>query len=88
MISQATKFAKKENYDVYILPGASCVGKIFQKVKYSGIVGVACTEELKVASECLKEFKIPAQGIILTKNGCCETLFNFELFKKILKATD
>jgi uncharacterized protein len=38
MVSQATKFAKKENYDVFVLPGRSCVGKIFEKYVYDGEV--------------------------------------------------
>ena len=84
MVSQATKFAKKENYDVFVLPGGSCVGKIFEKYAYDGIIGVACTDELKLGTECLMELKIPALGIPLTKNGCSGTKFNLQTFKKIV----
>ena len=31
IVNQATKLAEKENYDVYILPGASCLRKIIDK---------------------------------------------------------
>ncbi len=85
MINQATKLAKKENYDVYILPGASCVRKIIQKNKYEGIVGVACTDELKLAMRFLEQFNILAQGIPLIKNGCSKTQFNFETLREIIK---
>lgn len=88
LISQASKLAEKENYDVYVLPGASCVRKIIGKTGYEGIVGVACTEELKLAMDMLKEFDIPAQGIPLLKNGCSGTLFNFETLKEIIKRQD
>ena len=84
MVSQATKFAKKENYDVFVLPGGSCVGKIFEKYRYDGIIGVACTEELKLGTECLMEYKIPAMSVPLVKNGCSGTKFNLQTFKKII----
>jgi len=67
-----------------VLPGASCVRKIFQKKHYEGVVGVACTDELKLASTILEQHKIPVQGIPLIKNGCSETRFNFEILEQIL----
>jgi hypothetical protein len=67
-----------------VLPGASCVRKIFQKHHYEGIVGVACTDELKLASTILEQHKIHAQGIPLIKNGCSETQFNFETLNQTL----
>ncbi len=81
---QATVLSTQRNYDIYILPGASCVRKIFQKHAYEGIVGVACTDELKLAASILEHHKIPAQGIPLIKNGCSETRFSFETLDQIL----
>jgi hypothetical protein len=84
-VHQATLLAQKRSYDIYVLPGASCVRKIFQKQIYDGVVGVACTDELKLASTILEQHQIPAQGIPLIKNGCSETRFNFESLEKILE---
>jgi len=84
MASQATKYAKQEGYDVYILPGASCLAKIFEKQKYEAIVGVACTDEIKLATDSLTKLKIPSQAIPLLKNGCAGTIFNFKTLKSIL----
>ena len=84
MVSQATKYAKKEGYDVYILPGASCLSKIFEKKRYEGIVGVACNEEIKLAMRSLMKLKIPTQAIPLIKNGCAGTTFNFETLRRII----
>ena len=83
-VNEATKLAKKVNYDVYVLPGSSCVKKIFQKNSYSGIIGIACTEEIGLASKILERFNIAAQNIPLIKNGCSGTQFNFETLKKII----
>lgn len=85
MVSQATSYAKKEGYDVYVLPGASCLSKIFEKKRYEGIVGVACTDEIKLAIKTLMKLKIPVQAIPLLKNGCSGTKFNFKTLEGILK---
>ena len=85
MVSQATSYAKKESYDVYILPGASCLSKIFNKKRYEGIIGVACTDEIKLASKSILKLKIPSQAIPLLKNGCAGTIFDFTTLKDILR---
>ena len=84
MASQAIALAEKEDYDVYILPGASCINKIFEKKRYEGIVGVACTDEIKLAMSLIMKLKIPSQAVPLIKNGCAETRFNFETLTGIL----
>jgi len=83
-VHNATILAKKENYDVYVLPGGSCVKKIFQKNSYNGVVGVACTEEIGLATRILEQFNIATQNIPLIKNGCSGTQFNFETLKRII----
>jgi len=83
-VSKATKLAEKHNYDAFVLPGSSCVKKIFKKKNYDGIIGVACTEEIALATRLLEKFSIPVQGIPLLKNGCASTQFNFSSLKKVL----
>ena len=85
-INLATKLAKKENYDLYVVPGASCIRKIFHKNEYEGIVGVACIDELKLSINLLKEIDIPAQSVPLIKNGCVETQFNFETLETVMSS--
>lgn len=84
LVNQATILGKKRGYDVYILPGGSCIKKILSKRKYSGIVGVACCEEIKLGNSYLKELGIPGQGVPLTKNGCSNTKFDIKTLKEIL----
>ena len=83
-VHKATILAKKENYDVYVLPGGSCIRKIFQKNSYEGVIGVACTDELKLGTKILKQFHIPSQSIPLVKNGCSGTQFNFETLERVI----
>lgn len=86
LINMASKLAKKENYDVYVLPGGSCIRHICKKYEYQGIIGIACTDELRLGIDILEQQKIPAQVIPLIKNGCSETKFNFETLEKIIRS--
>ena len=56
LINRAVSFAEKEGYDVYILPGGSCIPKILKVKHYEGVVGVSCGEEIKLGGEMLKKF--------------------------------
>jgi hypothetical protein len=84
LVHQATILSIQRNCDIFVLPGTSCARKILQKKHYDGVVGVACTEELKLVSTILEQHNIHAQGIPLIKNGCSETRFNFETLEQIL----
>jgi hypothetical protein len=83
-VHQATKLAEEKHYDVYVLPGSSCVKKIFLKHRYEGVIGVACTEEICLATKILEQHNIPSQNIPLIKNGCSSTRFNFETLKSVV----
>lgn len=83
-VCMATRLAKERNYDVYVLPGSSCVKKIIQKNSYDGVVGVACTEEIGLATKILEQFGIAVQSVPLIKNGCSMTRFNFETLRKVM----
>ena len=84
LVNRAVVLAEKKGYDVYILPGGSCVPEILKARHYEGVVGVACGEETKLSGEMLKTMKIAGQSVPLIKNGCANTLFNVETLLKIL----
>jgi len=84
-INQAMKIAGEIGYDVYIVPGGSCIPNIIKRFKYDGVVGVACGEEIKLASTYLEKNSIAAQAVPLLKNGCSNTQFNLQSLEKILK---
>jgi hypothetical protein len=84
LIHQATIIGKRKGYDVYVLPGGSCVSRILKDNSYDGVVGVACGEELKIAGDYLKEAGTSGQAIPLLKNGCANTYFNIEILEKML----
>jgi hypothetical protein len=84
LVNKADCLAKKKGYDVYVLPGASCIPKILKTNRYEGVVGVACGEEMKLSGELLDNMDVAGQAIPLIKNGCANTAFNIETLVKVL----
>ncbi len=84
LINKASKKAKEKDYDVFVLPGGSCIPKIMRKKDYDGIVGVACSNEIQLGQDYLKKIGIPYQGVPLLKNGCANTKFNMKTFEEVL----
>jgi hypothetical protein len=83
-VGTAATFAERKGYDVYILPGGSCIPKILKAKRYEGIVGVACGEEVKAGGDLLKAMNVVGQNVPLIKNGCANTAFNIDSLYNIL----
>jgi len=83
-INKADRIAREKGYDVYVLPGGSCVPKILKAHQYEGIVGVACGEEVKMSFDLLSSLKVTGQSVPLLKNGCSNTVFNMDALSKTL----
>jgi hypothetical protein len=84
LINKAVSIAEKKGYDVYILPGGSCISRILKLRRYEGVVGVACGAELKIAGQVLEKMNISGQAVPLLRNGCANTFFNLETLLRIL----
>ena len=84
LINKADKIASKKGYDVYVVPGGSCIPKILKNSHYEGVVGVACGEETKMMSHLMSSMEVSGQGVPLIKNGCANTIFNMETLVKVL----
>jgi hypothetical protein len=84
LVNQATLAGEERGYDVYVLPGGSCIHQILQKGGYEALVGVACGEEIKLAEGLLEKTGLPGQNVPLIKNGCANTTFNIRTLKKVL----
>ncbi len=83
-VNKAGTLAKQKGYDVYVVPGGSCISKILKTNPYEGVVGVACGEEIKMGIEMLESINVVRQAIPLIKNGCANTAFNMETLVKVL----
>lgn len=84
LVNKADAQARSKGYDVYIVPGGSCIPKILKNNNYQGVVGIACGEEMKMMSHLLPIINVRGQAIPLIKNGCANTVFNLETLDKVL----
>lgn len=83
-VRRAAEAASKRGYDVYIVPGGSCIPKIIKEGMYDGVVGVACPSELTLAARALVKLGVPGQAVPLLRNGCAGTTFDLEGLVAIL----
>ena len=83
LVGQAVTLGERLGYDVYILPGGSCIHKILSKRSYDAIVGVACPNEIQLGIKQLGD-RMPYQAIPLLKNGCANTSFNLDTLEQVL----
>jgi hypothetical protein len=84
LINEAVCLAEKKGYDVYVVPGGSCIPKILEARGYEGVVGVACGEEARMSGELLENMGVSGQAIPLIKNGCANTVFSIESLSSTL----
>jgi len=84
LINKATKLGEKRGYDVYVLPGGLCIIDILKRNRYEGVFGVACSQEVKLGGETLKQMGLAGQTVPLVKNGCANTSFSLKSLEKML----
>ena len=84
LVNRATTIAERKGYKVFVLAGSSCVPQILKRDGYEGVVGVACSQELKMGGDYLQHLGLTGQAIPLTKNGCANTKFSLETLQKLL----
>jgi hypothetical protein len=84
LVHQATERAEEKGYHVFILPGGSCIKRILEKANCDAVLGIACTEEVKLGIRFAESKGLAVKGIPLTKNGCTNTQFNIEHLKEAL----
>ena len=87
LINKASKLGKAYGFDVFVVPGGSCVEEIVKKEGYKVVVGVACPAEAKLGFYRLKDYCRVLQAVLLTKNGCAGTKFNLNSLKEVLKSS-
>lgn len=84
LVSKTNRLAENKGYDVYVVPGGSCVPKIVKKARYEGAIGIACGEEMKMSGDVLGSMDVAGQAIPLIKNGCANTAFNLDTLQRTL----
>lgn len=83
-VKEAKIEAEKLGYRVFIVPGGGFVKRLVLKYKPKAIVGVACLPEVMLGMDLLGKVKIPAQGVVLLRSGCLNTVADLNELKTVL----
>lgn len=84
-IFKAKKLAEKLGYKkIFIVPGGSMVKKLLIKYKPKAAIGVCCFNEATLSFELLKDTKIIPQIVLLSKDGCKDTIINMPILEEKL----
>ncbi len=62
----------------FIAPGGSMVYNLTKKYRPKAVVGVACHNEVNLGMDKADEYNIPAQGVLLLREGCKDTAVNLD----------
>ncbi len=84
LVGMATTLGEERGYAVFVVPGGSCIPGIIKRSGFEGFVGVACGQELIPAYEMTRRVGLPAQAVPLIKNGCANTVFNYQVLEATL----
>jgi uncharacterized protein len=68
---------RKMGYTVFIVPGSSFIKRMVKKYRPAGIIGVGCIVEVKEGLEMCERLGLPAIGVVTLRDGCVETLVNW-----------
>lgn len=83
-IPEIKKYAENKGYKVFIIPGGSIIEKIVKTFKPKAILGVACLKELVLGCIVCEKAGIPAQGVVLLRDGCVETDVDWTKVKMVI----
>jgi hypothetical protein len=64
-------------YRTFIVPGSSFIKRMVKKYRPKAIIGVGCLMEVKEGLEMCDLMGMPAIGIVTLKDGCVETIVNW-----------
>lgn len=77
--------AEELGYRVYIVGGGSIVRKRIVSEKPGAVVGIACFDELRMATD---NIDIPYQIVLLDRDGCEDTDFDMDAARRVLGEDD
>ena len=63
---------------VVIAPGGTFAGRMMRKYKPKAVLGVGCLYEVQEGLRLCMRYKLPARGVMLSKDGCVNTTMDFD----------
>ena len=84
-IGKAKQRAEKFKSRFFVITGGSVVKRLIKKNKPKAIIGVGCLFELKQGLELCAKYNIPGYGICLLKDGCVNTILDWDEYYNVFK---
>lgn len=82
-IKSLTELAREREYKgVFVVPGGSLIVKLVRKYNPNAVIGVACNDEINLGLDNLRAAGIPAQAVLLLRDGCHDTIANIDEVKE------
>ena len=69
---------EKIGYKIFIVPGSSFIKRMVKKYRPRAIIGVGCLSEVKEGLELTDKLGLVGMGVVTLKEGCVETLVNWD----------
>lgn len=85
MIGYWLPILERMGYRVFSVPGSSFIKRMVRKYSPKAIIGVGCLGEVKEGLEMADKLGMISMGVVTLKEGCVETLLDWELLIEIVK---
>jgi len=82
-IGQVRFLLEKMGYRIFIVPGSSFIKRMVKKYRPKAIIGVGCLPEVKEGIDMADKMGLVVMGVVTLKEGCVETLVNWEDVYKV-----
>ncbi len=84
-VGEAKKKSEKAGCNFFIATGGSVIKRLIKKYKPKAIIGVGCIYEIKEGLELCAKHNIPTYGVLLLKDGCVNTVLDWDEFYSVLE---
>lgn len=85
MIGYWLPVLERMGYRVFSVPGSSFIKRMVRKYRPKAIIGVGCLGEVKEGLEMADKLGLISMGVVTLKEGCVETLLDWEMLIEIAK---
>jgi hypothetical protein len=88
-IEYVKRTLEQMGYHLFIVPGSSFIKRMVKQYHPKAIIGVGCLSEVKDGLEMADKIGLIAMGVVTLKEGCVETLVNWDdLFEVAILGLD
>jgi hypothetical protein len=77
-IAHVRNLLERLGYRIFIVPGSSFIKRMVRQYHPKAIIGVGCLSEIKEGLEMADKMGLVAMGVVTLKEGCVETILNWD----------